>query len=259
MTSPQRTPSETPRTDALTASWRTDAIARRQWHELRHHARALEIELSASIERERALTEDRELFLQFMRDTGEDMECLPTCDSEAHDAACPVANPAVAFRILRERELEQTARGDKYFLLHHEAEVRADLSVEREKAALAERDALKIMRLEFTEPVPHTDVMPVEKARELLTEILQEWPGGLDEIESSVKGWRLRCEAAEEREKELRGLLERWLAFETDPAWDDPTIPANGASLGARCGPLVCDTRAALDRALSESSAKDGT
>jgi hypothetical protein len=43
---------------------------------------------------------------QFAADTTEGFDCLPTCDSTAHDEACPVAHPVEAWRVLRERLAE---------------------------------------------------------------------------------------------------------------------------------------------------------
>lgn len=39
----------------------------------------------------------------FLKDTVEDMECLPECDSYGHAELCPVTNTVQAFRLLRER------------------------------------------------------------------------------------------------------------------------------------------------------------
>lgn len=39
---------------------------------------------------------------QFLKDTVDEMECLPTCDSYMHDENCPVANPQAAWRNLRD-------------------------------------------------------------------------------------------------------------------------------------------------------------
>lgn len=47
---------------------------------------------------------------QLVKDTCEDMECEPSCDSIAHSESCPVANPAYAWRKLR-AELE-AAKGE---------------------------------------------------------------------------------------------------------------------------------------------------
>jgi len=45
----------------------------------------------------------------YVRDTSEDMECLPLCDSNGHEELCPVTNVMQAFRLLRERLAEKTA------------------------------------------------------------------------------------------------------------------------------------------------------
>lgn len=42
-------------------------------------------------------------FAQFVRDTAEGMECLPGCDSVAHEPLCPLTNTVEAWRQLRQR------------------------------------------------------------------------------------------------------------------------------------------------------------
>ena len=61
-----------------------------------------------------ALLDENDLLKQCVKDTCEDMECLPSCDSYAHDECCPVANPIHAWRQLkaeveRLRKYEQVA------------------------------------------------------------------------------------------------------------------------------------------------------
>ena len=56
----------------------------------------------------------------YLKDTSEDMECLPKCDSDGHEEFCPVTNVMAAFRLLR----EQLAALKKYC---------ADIEAEREK------------------------------------------------------------------------------------------------------------------------------
>lgn len=41
---------------------------------------------------------------QLVKDTCDDMECLPGCNSLAHDEQCPVVHPMEAWRALRRRE-----------------------------------------------------------------------------------------------------------------------------------------------------------
>jgi len=48
-----------------------------------------------------ALLDENDLLKQCVKDTCEDMECLPSCDSYAHDECCPVANPIHAWRQLK--------------------------------------------------------------------------------------------------------------------------------------------------------------
>jgi hypothetical protein len=57
-----------------------------------------------------AMTESRK---EFLRDISDDMECLPTCTSDMHDDACPVAFPAQAWRKLREELAAMTAERDE--------------------------------------------------------------------------------------------------------------------------------------------------
>lgn len=52
---------------------------------------------------EAALAECEAKLQQFAADTVEGFDCLPTCDSTAHDELCPVAHPVEAWRVLRER------------------------------------------------------------------------------------------------------------------------------------------------------------
>jgi hypothetical protein len=49
------------------------------------------------------LTARNESLWQIVKDTVADMECLPGCDSLAHEELCPVTNPAAAWRQLREQ------------------------------------------------------------------------------------------------------------------------------------------------------------
>lgn len=53
-----------------------------------------------------ALAECKARLQQFAADTTEGFDCLPSCDSIAHDTMCPVAHPVEAWRILRERLAE---------------------------------------------------------------------------------------------------------------------------------------------------------
>ena len=55
-----------------------------------------------------ALVDENDLLEQCVKDTCEDMECLPSCDSYAHDECCPVANPIHAWRQLK-AEVERLA------------------------------------------------------------------------------------------------------------------------------------------------------
>jgi hypothetical protein len=44
-----------------------------------------------------------EALLQYVNDTSDGFECLPSCDSNGHEEECPVTNVVAAFRILRQK------------------------------------------------------------------------------------------------------------------------------------------------------------
>jgi hypothetical protein len=46
-------------------------------------------------------------------------------------------------------------------------------------------------------------------AHEELTKFYAEWPGGMDEVESALRGWRERVQKAEREVDELREALRR--------------------------------------------------
>lgn len=42
---------------------------------------------------------------QYLKDSSNDMECLPKCDSFGHEEDCPVVNTMAAFRKIREENV----------------------------------------------------------------------------------------------------------------------------------------------------------
>jgi hypothetical protein len=54
-----------------------------------------------------ALAEKEKQLEQFLKDVSDDMECLPSCDSVAHDELCPKTNTVVAWRQLRDEIAEK--------------------------------------------------------------------------------------------------------------------------------------------------------
>lgn len=62
------------------------------------------------------MNEQRELELlrQYLKDTSEGFECLPTCNSDFHSAGCPVVDVVTAFRLLRaERDSLRSAMNER--------------------------------------------------------------------------------------------------------------------------------------------------
>ena len=49
------------------------------------------------------LTEQNRMLSQYLVDTSEGFECLPGCDSNGHEPTCPVRNPVVAWRLIRDQ------------------------------------------------------------------------------------------------------------------------------------------------------------
>jgi hypothetical protein len=76
----------------------------RDYNELSQNALKLDAEWReqlAAVRKER--DEANRLRMQFIKDTVDDMECLPNCDEIGHDEMCPVCNEAEAWRLLRVR------------------------------------------------------------------------------------------------------------------------------------------------------------
>jgi hypothetical protein len=55
---------------------------------------------------------EKAIHRQFVKDTVDQLECLPTCDEVGHAEMCPVCNEAEAWRILRLRLEAAEARAD---------------------------------------------------------------------------------------------------------------------------------------------------
>ena len=49
------------------------------------------------------LTTQNRMLSQYLMDTSEGFECLPGCDSNGHEQTCPVSNPVVAWRLIRDQ------------------------------------------------------------------------------------------------------------------------------------------------------------
>lgn len=77
---------------------------------LQRETDSLRAQLTAAQEALKAKTEECERWQAVVKDTVEDMECVEGCDSYGHNEGCPVAYPAVAWRMLRERLATAEAR-----------------------------------------------------------------------------------------------------------------------------------------------------